>query len=164
MKTLTKEEALALVKWYETVGVLNWGVWSDYPRLTVGASYHSFDTCHCRIKFDEDIMIDGDEYQGIADSRFVPGNGNYYHIEYLKELFLDGYKTAKEEARTNEENSCFQNFDFLKFAQIIKDYPVSGNKHERRSFERQALHSCGFVKSENVSQSWGYYLAMDKIK
>lgn len=71
MKTLTKEDATKVISWYDKVGKNNWGLWSDYPLS--GCSYTSFDTCHCRILFDNPFELDGETYNCISDSRNVPG-------------------------------------------------------------------------------------------
>ena len=165
MTTLTETQATAIINWYDTIGTRNWGTWGNYPSIGVGASYHSFENCPCRIKFDTLIEIDGHAYQGIADVRnqLVPGAGDYMHIETLKELFIDGYNDAKNAKIKDSEEACFLNFDYGKFAEIVKQYPNDGNKKTRRNFEQNALKESGFIKRDDVSSSWGYHLASKKI-
>ena len=76
METLSKSTAEAIVKWYDEIGQSNWGTWGNYPKLPVGASFHSFDTCHLRIKLDSPMKFGNQTFKFIADSRKVPGVGN----------------------------------------------------------------------------------------
>jgi hypothetical protein len=164
MKILEKEHAIKLVNWYDKVGVKNWGTWGNYPTICTGTSYASFETCHCRIRFDELIEIDKICYQGVSDCRnqLVPGKGNYISFEELREIFIDGYKEQRKNEVEEAENKCFENFDFSLFNELKINYPTTGNKKERHNFERRTLLSCGFLKNDNISMGWGYYLASQK--
>lgn len=64
-----------ILNWYALEGQGNWGTWGKYPSLPVGASYHSFDTCHLRLTFDKLVSFGGNEFNCVTNGRKVPGNG-----------------------------------------------------------------------------------------
>jgi hypothetical protein len=161
---LSKEDALKIINWYDNEGVKNWGLWGNYPDLPFEASYHSFDTCHCRITFDHPVIIGDETYNGISDHRVVPGKGIYFHIEVLKNEFLDGYRESKNEKRIIEKENAFKNFDLATFKIRVENFPPEMNKNARMSYMKHSLFMSGFQKTPNISWNMGYYLAEQKLR
>lgn len=62
--SLTKEAAIEVIKWYNENGTANWGSWSNYPKLPVGAEYLQYDHNACVIKLDHPLSIPGTEHLG----------------------------------------------------------------------------------------------------
>lgn len=77
MRVFTKEHAKLVLDWYDKEGQCNWGGWGHYPKLPSSARYHSFEDCHLRILFDDDLQLENAEedetFNCISDSRRVPG-------------------------------------------------------------------------------------------
>lgn len=76
MKTatpLTREQAINLLAWYQTEGASNFGTWSNYPNLPVGAQYLSYDVCRVHVQLDSPIEVKGNTYNCIATSRLPVG-------------------------------------------------------------------------------------------
>lgn len=108
MKNFTKEHATDLLNWFEKEGQDNWGTWGNYPQLPAGASYASFDDCHCRVMLDEVLMLeDGTKFNCIATGRRIPGkNKGAIHFSDLKGIIkgvemvrYEGYQHDWERAQ-----------------------------------------------------------------
>lgn len=134
--TLTKEQGIAIINWYETVGQSNWGVWGNYPSLPVGASYLSYDTVACQINLDQKIEIDGDKYNCITTGRFSVGKKLDKNISFeaLKEWAVDGYLAAKK-ANENQQNiSVVEKYDALtnELKDLYKSMPFNEFSNNKR--------------------------------
>lgn len=70
---LSISDVKAILNWYALEGTSNWGTWGNYPKLPIGASYNSFDTCHLRITLNGTATFKGEEFNCISDGRRVPG-------------------------------------------------------------------------------------------
>lgn len=77
--SLSKELATEIINWYNQNGNTNWGDWSNYPKLPVGAKYLQYDDNPCVIKLDQPLSIAGTEFLGfkyIATNWRCPGAKN----------------------------------------------------------------------------------------
>lgn len=115
MKTLTKENAQALITWFENEGQSNWGTWGNYPTLPVGATYLQYDTNACQINFDQTVEINGGAINCISVSRHTVGKkwDKSTSFEALKEWAIEGYAEAKRGARSNVDVVNAAKFDAL---------------------------------------------------
>jgi hypothetical protein len=98
MRTLTNKEIAELLYWAETIGAGNWGGWCAYPLDN--CSYNSFDTCHIRIKFDEETEYQGEIFDGIGSSRHAPGLKNQTYFSTLEELYHETGDNTLSKLRT----------------------------------------------------------------
>lgn len=98
MKQLTKEQGIALIRWYESFGQNNWGGWHNYPSLPVGASYLQYDDNKCQVNLSETIIIDDEKINCISASRRSIGN------KWYKVMTFSGLKSwcLPEEVKEQE--------------------------------------------------------------
>jgi hypothetical protein len=181
MKTLSKEHAKAILNWYDSEGKQNWGTWSNYPVLPVGASYSSFDTCHLRILFDEKLQLEtGEIFNCIADSRREPGKNvkgivDIYDLrnyiippdELKKKQYTEQWKRADQ---IREENETFnalpkETKDLIQNLLIeldaIKGEPSSRKRRSEIERELQKYPRPHFLENsweQWIKEAWNFSL------
>ena len=108
MENLTKDQAISLVRWYESTGQSNWGGWSNYPTLPVGATYLQYDDNQCQVNLSETIMIDDEEVNCISHSRISVGKkcDKVMTFYTLKSWCLNEELHAEEAAKRAESNKA----------------------------------------------------------
>lgn len=182
MKTLSKEAAKNILDWYNTTGKSNWGTWGNYPKLNVGASYHSFDVCHCRILLDETVQLDDEDkttFNCISDGRRVPGAKvkNYIDFsdlaDYLKtpeeknnELFEGygrDYDRAKEKQKEEIEYNAQSHEDklivetLLNEIQLNRNKPNSGKRRNEIQIELRKYKQPAFIQENHwMRKAWAF--------
>ncbi len=112
--TLSKENAIAIIRWYESKSE-NWGSWGNYPTLPVGASYLQYEDCECIIKLDCRVSLaDGEnenfKYITSGSGRNTPGvkeADDYISFYSLKNWCLPEEAKAAEELRRAAHLSAY---------------------------------------------------------
>lgn len=138
---LTLENVTDILNWYALEGSVNWGTWGNYPNLPVSASYHSFDTCHLRIKLEKMVSFKGHVFNCIADGRRVPGSNLktisiYALLCAAKEegVQFNGYMTLEKEAERKREY-------FEKAAQVVRDFEAASKYEVQEKAVREQLQN-----------------------
>lgn len=146
-KQLTKESAIAIIRWYDLNGQNNWGGWSNYQTIGVGASYLQYDTNQCQINLDNLVEIDGEMYNCITSGRPVGAKWhNAISFSELRKWCLPDEQKAREEARTAAMTAGYDNAlaSFNSLPEAIRSELLTltldhcGSNNKRKS----AIYSC----------------------
>lgn len=126
--------AKALIDWIEKNKGVNWGSWSEKPKIGIGATYLSYDCNPMQINLDKPVELGGIVFRCISEStswKRIMGKKNsrlFISIEGLKEMY---HRQLAEEEKSvmNLKGTCAEDMPlafiraFKRGKQIAELYP-----------------------------------------